>query len=264
MLIALQSYPSITSSEIKSNNCGDGEDDNEPCSKAQVAQYNYQAPVYLAYTVMVIVLAAIFNEFKEEEEESDMNDNENMTDDRTAFTKFVDCFKEFSSNMKAVQAGAAFFIMYQVILEALGSKGASIYSTLILALALTFIVPKRINAWQMSKYRKRKATQAPGLMNCFGLFNEDYNPKFVSNRIILCGRMSKLVLGFSWEEFVFSFFIAVIPNNFGLRLGMIVLVTLVLVVLTSRLQDAFDKYLKSIKKYDKLDSIAIQNVVLEL
>ena len=187
-----------------------------------------------------------------------------MTDDRTAFTKFVDCFKEFSSNMKAVQAGAAFFIMYQVILELLGSQGASIYSTLILALALTYIVPKRINAWHMSKYRKRKATQASGLMNCFGLFNEDYNPKFVSNRIILYGRMSKLVLGFSWEEFVFAFFIAVIPNDFGLRLGMIVLVTLVLVILSSRLQDAFDKYLKSIKKYDKLDNIAMQNVVLEL
>ena len=265
MLIALQSYPSITSYEIESNNCGEGGDDYEPCSKAQVAQYRYQAPVYLAYTVMVIVLAAIFNEFKEEEEEeTDGIDNENMTDDRTAFTKFVDCFKEFSSNMKAVQAGAAFFIMYQVILEASGSQGAGIYSTLILALALTFIVPKRVNAWNMSKYRKRKARQAPGLMNCFGLFNEDYNPKFVSNRIILCGRMSKLVLGFSWEEFIFAFFIAVIPNDFGLRLGMIVLVTLVLVILSSRLQDAFDKYLKSIKKYDKLDNIAIQNVVLEL
>ena len=166
--------------------------------------------------------------------------------------------------MKAVQAGVAFFIMYEVILEAIGSQGAGIYSTLILALALTFILPKRMNAWQMSKYRKRKATQAPGPMNCFGLFNEDINPKFVSSRIILYGRMAKLVLGFSWEEFVFAFFIAVIPYNFGLRLGMIVLVTLVLIILSSRLQDAFDKYLKSTQKYDKLDSIAIQNVVLEL
>jgi len=266
MLVALQSYPSITRSEVESHNCGEGEDDYEPCSKAQVAQYSYQVPVYLAYTVMVVFLAAIFNEFKDEEEdETERSDSENMTDDRTAFTKFVDCFKEFSSNMKAVQAGAAFFIMYQVILEEqLGSQGAGTYGTLILALAFTYIVPKRMNAWYMNKFRKRKATQVPGLMNCFGFFNEDYNPKFVSNRIILCGRIAKLVLGFSWEEFVFAFFIAVIPNNFGLRLGMIVLVTLVLIVLSSRLQDAFDKYLKSIKKYDKLDNIAIENVVLEL
>ena len=101
----------------------------------------------------------------------------------------------------------------------------------------------------MNKYRKRKAK--PNILNCFGYFDEEYNPKVVRTRSILCNRIAKFVLGLSWEEFIFGFFIFIIPYNFSLRCGMLVLVSVVFIVLTGRLQNAFDLYWKKIKSYEE-------------
>lgn len=156
--------------------------------------------------------------------------------------------------MKPVQAGVAFFINYQTIIgnqsESSGSRNAG---TFLLALLFTIFIPLRLNAWAMLKYRKKKKVPNPRVTNCFGFFNENYNPKFTTSRIIVSRRMAQLVLGFSWEEFIFSFFIATIPNNYWFRISMIILVTLAVVVITSRTQDAFDKYLKVIRKCEQND-----------
>ena len=265
-LALLKSYPPVYRTQIESNNCGTGEDD-EPCSKSQRLQYSYEVVVYMGYCLLVTILAAQFSEFEEEEDDDDESRESSSIDDRSTLSKVMSCFREFSSNMKPIQAGAAFFIAYQSILIALLDKvAAGSYGTLILALFFSYFIPKRMTQWEMARYRKKKRAVArgPGLSNCYGYFDENYNPKFVSTRLIVTSRMFKLVLGFSWEEFVFSFFISIVPNNFWLRIVLIILVTIVLVVLSSRLQDAFDKYMQKVKRYNKIETKRIHSVALEM